>query len=313
MQIKRKVSIIIPVLNRGAVLSRCLESVACQGWRPLEVVVVDNGSSDDSLAVAREWIKRFEERGIGCSVVAHPIRGASAARNRGLAEATGEMVVFLDSDDTMRPGLVETAMRGGANHKNAIVCWRCAQHLEGGKVRVSPVSSRRALENHLVHTLVHPLGCMVPAEMWRAAGGWNENLSEWDDLESGTRILLGNPEVVVIPEVLGDVWWRPDSITGSEFSSRAGRWEEVLGEIRRDIESSEMPEKRKLLRLIDYRKMILAAKYYQEGEKKLASSALSDALRSEELNPARRVLLRLAYHYTRRGGRGAWRLVGPLM
>lgn len=309
----RKVSIIIPVLNRAAELRRCLGSVARQDWRPLEVVVVDNGSDDGSPGVAREWGRIFMERGIECRIFSHADRGASRARNRGLAEASGEMVVFLDSDDSMRPGLIEKAMKAAGGRENVIVCWRCAQHLERGDVRVSPVSGRKPLEDHLVHTIVHPLGCMAPAELWLSAGGWNENLSEWDDLEAGTRMLLENPETVVIPEILGDVWWRPDSITGSGFSSRAGKWETVLDEISREIEASAIPERGKLLRLTIYRKVILAAKYWREGQRDLAETSLAEALRSRNLTAFNRLLLGFAYHYTRLGGRGAWRIVGPFM
>lgn len=97
------VSVIVPVYNVGAYLQQCLQSIASQSYAHLEVIVVDDGSTDDSGKIADEWAShdnRFR-------VVHQPNGGLSAARNTALDHATGRYVTFVDSDDFIAPQYVE--------------------------------------------------------------------------------------------------------------------------------------------------------------------------------------------------------------
>jgi teichuronic acid biosynthesis glycosyltransferase TuaG len=89
------VSVIIPAYNAEAFLSRAICSVEAQRFRDFEVVVVDDGSADGTAEVARGF------SGVRC--IGQPHHGAAAARNRGLAEASGDLVAFLDADDEWLP------------------------------------------------------------------------------------------------------------------------------------------------------------------------------------------------------------------
>ena len=106
-----RVSVIVPCHNNGSFVGEALESALDQSWRDLEVIVVDDGSSDDSVAV----VSRFRDR-VRC--ISQPRCGASAARNRGLVEATGEFIQFLDADDLLVHDAVRRrleAFEGGTN------------------------------------------------------------------------------------------------------------------------------------------------------------------------------------------------------
>ncbi len=103
------VSALIPTHNRAMLLEAALESIAAQKYRPLEVVIIDDGSTDDTPQVIARATSRFEERGIQV----RPCRldsksGPAAARNEGLRAAQGSLVAFLDSDDLWHAGFVET-------------------------------------------------------------------------------------------------------------------------------------------------------------------------------------------------------------
>jgi glycosyltransferase involved in cell wall biosynthesis len=91
------VSVIIPAYNHGDVVTDAVESVLQQTYRPLEIIVVDDGSTDDTRNVLQPYASRlrylFQEN-----------RGAGAARNLGIAHATGELLAFLDADDRWLPG-----------------------------------------------------------------------------------------------------------------------------------------------------------------------------------------------------------------
>lgn len=97
------VSVIIPVYNTSRYLRECLDSVAAQSYRSLEVIVVDDGSTDDSPEICAGFVgndHRFR-------LISQPNAGQSAARNTGLDSAAGDYVMFMDSDDVAHPRLVE--------------------------------------------------------------------------------------------------------------------------------------------------------------------------------------------------------------
>ena len=89
------ISIVIPVYNGEAYLEACLDSILQQTHNHYEVIAVDDGSTDDSRTICEEYVAKDDRLRLVCQTNA----GASAARNRGLKEAVGEYVYFLDSDD----------------------------------------------------------------------------------------------------------------------------------------------------------------------------------------------------------------------
>lgn len=93
------VSIVIPVYNSKARLEKCLDSIVSQSYPNLEVLVVDDCSTDGSLEIARSYEKRFP----WFHVYTKENEGVSAARNFGMSKATGEYLQFVDSDDTLMP------------------------------------------------------------------------------------------------------------------------------------------------------------------------------------------------------------------
>lgn len=93
-------SVVIPAWNRGYVLSRCIRSVLGQSYRPVEVIVVDDGSTDDTTAVVMGFGDRVR-------LISQPNAGVCAARNAGLRVAQGEFVALLDSDDLWLPWKAE--------------------------------------------------------------------------------------------------------------------------------------------------------------------------------------------------------------
>ena len=101
---EKKVSVIIPIYNVEAYLAECLHSVVNQTFQDMEIILVDDGSTDRSP----EIIKEFTEKDSRIRIITQSNCGVSVARNTGLHAASGEYILFVDSDDMIMPNSVET-------------------------------------------------------------------------------------------------------------------------------------------------------------------------------------------------------------
>lgn len=99
-----EISIIIPVYNASKYLHECLESICFQTFQDIEMICINDGSTDDSL----EILKEFENRDSRIVIINQKNQGVSAARNAGLEIATGKHIGFVDSDDTIAPDFFQT-------------------------------------------------------------------------------------------------------------------------------------------------------------------------------------------------------------
>lgn len=99
-----KLSIIIPVYNASRYLAECLESVTAQTFQDIEIICINDGSTDDSL----EILKEFQRRDARIKIINQKNQGVSVARNAGLEIGTGKYIGFVDSDDTITPEFFQT-------------------------------------------------------------------------------------------------------------------------------------------------------------------------------------------------------------
>ncbi len=113
------VSVIIPAYRAAATIRRALVSVAGQTVRPIEVIVVDDGSDDATVEATKACAELME--GVALQVFSQPNRGAGAARNRALAEARGTYVAFLDADDEWLAAKLERSMAHLVGTQNVLV------------------------------------------------------------------------------------------------------------------------------------------------------------------------------------------------
>lgn len=302
------VSVIVPVRNREEIVERCLESIINQTRKPEELIVVDNDSSDNTFQKVDALMKRHSDSGISFKLLSQKTHGACPTRQTGLENAEGEFLIFFDSDDTMAPDLLERAVSElEADSSTDIVCWSARIHHLDGTMRVPHFMPEKPLEGHLIHTLLRPQGYMVRKDFLIDAGGWTKPVKVWNDLELGLRLLLKKPKLRAIPLVLAEIYSQKDSITGMDFTSKAGEWEKTIEEMKRVAFESNNEQSNRILRILRYRQAILAAHYSREGNpeqsKKLLSTALSESKFYEK------PLHLFAFHYTRLGMRGAWRLL----
>ncbi len=187
------VSIIIPCHNAAPWLGQCLDSALAQTWPEREVIVVNDGSTDDSGEIAR----RFASRGV--RVFDQANRGAAAARNAGLGAARGEFVQFLDADDLLDARKLEHQMRLIADSgapRLVSAAWARFRR-DPAEAVFSPEPNWRDLSGveflrlHFEQGwMMHPAAWLSPRALLDRAGPWNEQLSLNDDGEYFARVML---------------------------------------------------------------------------------------------------------------------------
>lgn len=305
---KPGISIVVPVYNREDLVVRCLESVKKQSVKPYELIVVDNGSTDSTLERVKCWQKDNAGSCFKINVLSEKTRGACHARQRGLEEASGDFVIFFDSDDEMTPTLIENVSDALERQPGAdIVCWKSRIHMLDGSERIPAFMADNPLEAHLIHTLLRPQGYAVRKELLLEAGGWSKPVKVWNDLELGLRLLLKDPKIVAVDKVLAEIYAQEESITGKDFSSKQGEWETTIREMGKVNSVSHHLQKEKIDKILVYRMVNLAAQYRREGNMEAARHLMNESLRGVSFKD--KMILKFAYNYTSRCLRGAWRLI----
>lgn len=148
-----KVSIIIPVYNTAKYLPRCLDSVLTQTYQNLEVILVDDGSTDNSGQIADTYAKQDKR----IKVIHQPNQGQSAARNVGLENATGKYISFVDSDDEIKPTFIEQLLSAYDDTTSISVCgihYKRLRTHSAENVYISSFRSRRAKESVRAYILM---------------------------------------------------------------------------------------------------------------------------------------------------------------
>lgn len=112
MQEEVKISIIIPVYNVEKYLHECLDSIINQTFTDIEIICVDDGSTDKSSEILEE----YEQKDKRFTVISQPNKGVSAARNRGMQQAKGKYIMFVDSDDWLAHNACEQAYKAATGN-----------------------------------------------------------------------------------------------------------------------------------------------------------------------------------------------------
>lgn len=281
-----EVTIIIPVYNRASVVPTTLQSVVEQTHRPLQVVLVDNDSTDDTLRVLETFKKEHPGEGFEVVITSESHHTAGAARNRGFEHATGEWVMFFDSDDLMEKDLVESYVKVIEKAKKKgrqldLISAKSTLVFPDGGQRPAPFHKRDLFANHILHAQLATQRYAVRREFFASTDGWNINLPGWNDWELGLRLLLARPQVAYLGGKSRIIINHngADSITGTEFHSRQGQWENVIDIMKNEMRCSQLKPKVRLRleRLLEYRRMVLAAQYEREGCADLAKPLCREA------------------------------------
>lgn len=194
------VSVIIPTYNRAWCLRQAVDSVLSQEYKAIELIVVDDGSTDDTPQLLEGYAGRM-------AVLRQANRGVSAARNAGIAAARGELIAFLDSDDRWLPGKLAHQAEFFALHPEALICQTEELWVRNGR-RVNPGKRHRKrggmiFEASLELCLVSPSAVMVRRELFDRVGAFDESLPACEDYDLWLRVSCRFPvHLVEIPLIV---------------------------------------------------------------------------------------------------------------
>lgn len=301
-------SIVIPVKNREKLILRALDSVYNQSYRPIRLIVVDNDSTDGTLATVEKWKAKHEGEDFSVKIVSETRPGAAAARNRGLLEVDTDYMLFFDSDDVMLPELAITVMEAfDRNKKLDLVYWRCAVVNDKEEVIPKRFAKFDLIKRQIYNCVLSTQAMAFKTPFIKRIGAWRSNLPVWNDWELGLRALLNEPNIKGIFRVLVHIYPQKESITGTSFHSKIGKWEKSIAECEKDAnEVTNDKLKTKILNMLLYRRVILAALYTAEGYKESGEELLSLSIGNSPLPNWKKKLLRFIYSYTCKGGRAAY-------
>jgi glycosyltransferase involved in cell wall biosynthesis len=223
-----KISVIIPVYNASSFLDVCLHSVLNQTFRNIEVIAINDGSTDDSSLILDQWA----QIDLRLKILQTTNRGVSFARNMGLTVATGEFIAFVDADDWMEPEMLEKFYEAvTSNDCDWAIC-------NATVIGEAPSASIRLKLKNEVITLTNDRSAFIQHLMQFKFdyANWNkmflssiiqqqklrfeENLFLWEDLLFNLQYLHYSNKVAVIEESLYNYRVQPNSLYNSKSENR---------------------------------------------------------------------------------------------
>jgi glycosyltransferase involved in cell wall biosynthesis len=290
-----RVSVVIPAYNRADLLPRAVDSALAQTVDDIEVIVVDDGSTDDTLAV----LERYDDDRL-CVLEHGTNRGVSAARNTGIESAAGEYVAFLDSDDYWRPGKLAAQLSALDGRSGGWIAAYCDSDRDGttrlGWVRDTLEDRVRALSTPtgpveggtdlaaeiLLMRLEFGPGStlLVERSALEAVGGFDESLAIYEDWDLAIR-LLSVGKLAHVDDTLA-VTSDTGDYDADSYRDAKRRWLAKHDELVATLRSEGID-------VVDLQRFALAGAYLREGRFVRAGSHLSTA----DATPGR--LLRLCW------------------
>lgn len=236
------VSVIIPTYNRATLVSEAVESVLRGTVAPLEIIVVDDGSTDDT----REALRRFRER---VHYIFQPNRGPAAARNVGINAAQGQVLAFLDADDLWLPDSLElrVARMSGVDAPRVVMGLTLRVALHDNSPRATPWAARLFGS------------ALIRRDVFTQIGLLDEALKYGEDMDWFLRLREGNVSCVYLHEVT--LWYRvhTDSLMNNTKNAKLYALQVIRKSLarRKDANTGEMralqeiPDLQELLNIVN--------------------------------------------------------------
>jgi glycosyltransferase involved in cell wall biosynthesis len=232
MKSDSKISVIIPVYNAQDTIEKTIQSITSQSYQNLEIILVNDGSTDSSYEICR----RIQSEDSRIKIIDKENGGVSSARNMGVAHATGEYIIHADSDDIVLPNAYMNLIREANRSNAAIIVGGYYSGLESNYVEKIPdteikdpiVFAKRILENKIHAGLWNKL---VKSDVY-VNFKFQEGLDYKEDLIFFViQLMRYKPEISIIQEPVYFYYIRENSITNQSFDKNVEKNFIVIKEI----------------------------------------------------------------------------------
>lgn len=307
------VSTIIPVFNRAAMLSEAANSVLAQTYRPIEIIIVDDGSTDATPLAAESLAA---EHGDVIRVIRQPNAGPGVAREAGRQLAQGEFIQYLDSDDLLRPQRFEKLVAALREYPDASVAYGMTRYCDhtGNEIPATWKNPNQQ-QATMFPSFLKQRWWDTPSPLYRrtvtdAAGPWTRLRIE-EDWEYDARIASLGTRLAFVPEVLVDIRMhaeaalsRGKALDPTRLRDRAAAHALILSHAKRAGISPAAPEMRHFAR-----ELFLLSRQCGAGGLEEESRTLFDLAREASGDQGDRLQFRL---YAQLGRILGWRRAGKL-
>jgi glycosyltransferase involved in cell wall biosynthesis len=204
------ISVVIPTYNRSDFVVQAVRSVIQQSFKPSQIIVVDDGSTDNTR-------KKIQQNfGSDITYIYIKARNVSAARNVGIRNATGNWIAFLDSDDLWKPTKLYSQQQYVQQHPDYKVCYTDEEWRKNGRwmnqKKIHAKYSGWVFDQCLPRCIISPSSVLIERTVFDKIGFFDENLPACEDYDFWLRVTLHYP-VLFIPQKL--------------IVKRAGDWDQL--------------------------------------------------------------------------------------
>ena len=306
----KTISVIIPVFNREDTLLRLFNSLSHITYRPLEIVLIDNQSTDHSLALCKafqEEIHQSEHFSVIVGSEPHP--GACAARNLGIHLAHGDYLYFFDSDDEISPDFFEELAPYLSSYD--LLCAPTRMRFEDGTQKTRTCIPTAQPYDHILSASLSTQSFIIRRDFLQSIGCWDTDIKRWNDWELGVRILCHQPRLKWLSKkAYHTIYQHTESISGKSFSEDCDALLKSLEKATYDIQQSSLSEKTKSrsFNAMAGKYLLLAAHIHQEGHHELAQKIYKIGMGHSQC-PIFKKEASLLYALARRGVPRIWKLL----
>lgn len=203
---KELVSIVIPTYNRATLLTEAIQSCINQTYRPIECLIVDDGSTDITRGVVNELIRNNDDSFV-LKYIYQQNAGSQVARNTGTAEATGEYIQYLDSDDLLYPDKITSQITYFNQHPDCDAVfgdWEVGA-MEKKKLIVA-YKNNNLIEQFLTERCIHTLAILMRYSLVKKIGDWDVNVKRNQEIDFHLRGVLAGGKFEYLSGLCG--LWR---------------------------------------------------------------------------------------------------------
>jgi glycosyltransferase involved in cell wall biosynthesis len=232
---RRAVSVVIPTHNRRQLISRAIDSVRAQTRQADALIVVDDGSTDDTARFVAETYPDVR-------VLRQENRGVSAARNAGIRAAEGELIALLDSDDEWLEGKLERQLQAMEASPGALLCHTNEIWIRNGR-RVNPMKKHqkfggRIFEKALPLCVISPSSVLVDRRLFDEVGLFDESLPACEDYDLWLRVCARFPVLFVDEPLIVKYGGHEDQLSRRHWGMDRFR----IQALRKILEERDLPD-----------------------------------------------------------------------